>query len=370
MALRARGHKVTGSDNEVYPPMSTMLESAGIELMRGYKPENLPADGALCIVGNALSRGNAEVEALLERKMPYSSLPELLRREILQAKRNFVVTGTHGKTTTTSMLAWLLEHGGKDPGFLIGGVPENFTSGARFNDSDCFVIEGDEYDTAFFDKRSKFLQYLPECVIVNNIEFDHADIFSSIEDILKMFRLLLRLVPRNGRVLLNGDEETCRSLLQNCPAPAVTVGTGEHCDFRIAITHAAENHTDFTIHGVTFTVPMTGEINVRNAAMAVCAARFAGLSDDVIRAGLAAFKGVRRRQTERGSTHGVRIVDDFGHHPTAIRETLRGLRQKYPGARLWALFEPRSNTSRRNLLQNELIEALLWEAERTPAPLP
>ena len=358
MALRARGHTVTGSDNNVYPPMSTMLESCGIELMIGYQPENLPADGALCIVGNALSRGNPELEALLERKLSYASLPELLRREILAGKSNFVVSGTHGKTTTTSMLAWLLEHGGKNPGFLIGGVPDNFTSGACFNDSDYFVIEGDEYDTAFFDKRSKFLQYLPECVIVNNIEFDHADIFNSIEDILKMFRLLLRIVPRNGRVLLNGDEETCRSLIKDCPAPVATVGTGAQCDFRIKITKAAEDHTDFTINDVPFNVPMTGEINVRNAAMAVCAARFGRLNDDVIRAGLVEFKGVRRRQTESGTAHGVRIVDDFGHHPTAIRETLRGLRQKYPGARLWALFEPRSNTSRRNLLQNELIEAL------------
>ena len=358
-ALSRIGHKVTGSDQNVYPPMSTMLERAGILLMSGFRAENLPADADVIVIGNAMSRGNPEVEAVLDRKLPYTSLPELLRREVLQGRRNFVVTGTHGKTTTTSMLTWLLEHAGKNPGHLIGGVPENFGGGgARFSDSDFFVIEGDEYDTAFFDKRSKFVHYLPEVVIVNNIEFDHADIFGSIDDILRTFSHLLRIVPRNGHVFVNGDEATCRSLTAGCPAPIVTVGTGEDCEFRIRITDAAPQHTGFDLNGIAFRVPMVGEFNVRNAAMAICAARFAGLSDEQIRAAFLEFKGVRRRQTERGTTHGVKIIDDFGHHPTAIRETLRGLRQKYAGARLWALFEPRSNTSRRNLLQNELIEAL------------
>ncbi|WP_050029850.1 UDP-N-acetylmuramate:L-alanyl-gamma-D-glutamyl-meso-diaminopimelate ligase [Verrucomicrobium sp. BvORR034] len=357
-AFRQLGHKITGSDNAVYPPMSTMLESHGIEIASGYKAENLPDDADMYVVGNAVSRGNPEVEALLERKLPYTSLPELLKWEVMQGKRNFVVSGTHGKTTTTSILTWLLEHAGKNPGYLIGGVPDNFDVGARYSDSECFVIEGDEYDTAFFDKRSKFLHYLPEAVIVNNIEFDHADIFNTLDDILLTFSRLLRVVPRNGKVFLNGDEANCRKLLEACPAPAVTVGTGEDCEVRLRVTSAAPEHTDFELNGVAFRLPMVGEFNARNAAMAICVARFAGLSDSDIRAALLEFRGVKRRQTERGKVHGITIIDDFGHHPTAIRETLRGLRQKYPQSRLWALFEPRSNTSRRNTLQGELIDAL------------
>lgn len=357
-AFRQLGHKITGSDNAVYPPMSTMLESHGIEIASGYKAENLPEDADMYVVGNAVSRGNPEVEALLDRKLPYTSLPELLKWEVMQGKRNFVVSGTHGKTTTTSILTWLLEHAGKNPGYLIGGVPDNFDVGARYTDSEYFVIEGDEYDTAFFDKRSKFLHYLPEAVIVNNIEFDHADIFNTLDDILLTFSRLLRVVPRNGKVFLNGDEANCRKLLEACPAPAVTVGTGEDCEVRLRVTSAAPEHTDFELNGVAFRLPMVGEFNARNAAMAICVARFAGLSDNEIRAALLEFRGVKRRQTERGKVHGITIIDDFGHHPTAIRETLRGLRQKYPQSRLWALFEPRSNTSRRNTLQGELIDAL------------
>ncbi len=357
-ALREMGHTITGSDQKVYPPMSTMLEKLGIRLTEGYRPENLPAGADCIVVGNAISRGNAEVEAVLERRLPYTSLAELLRREVLQGRRNFVVTGTHGKTTATSILAWLFEHAGRKPGYLIGGVPDNFAVGARFEPSELFVIEGDEYDTAFFDKRSKFIHYLPECVIVNNLEMDHVDIFDSIKDIQREFSRMLRLVPRTGRVFLNGDEENCRSLINDCPAPLSTVGTSEGCEIKISITDAAAEHTDFTVNGEKFRVPMIGEFNMRNAAMAVCAARHAGLTDVQIRAALPSFKGVRRRQTEWGTVRGIRIIDDFGHHPTAIRETLRGLRQRFRGARLWALFEPRSNTSRRNLLQDQLIAAL------------
>lgn len=358
-ALSKQGHKVTGSDDKVYPPMSTILEEAGIEIMRGYKPENLPEGADVYVVGNAISRGNPELEALLDRKLPYTSLPSLLRREVIQGKRSFVVTGTHGKTTTTSILTWLLEANEKNPGYLIGGVPDNFSVGARFTDSDYFVIEGDEYDTAFFDKRSKFVHYLPEAVIVNNIEFDHADIFDTIEDIKKSFSHLLRIVPRNGRIFINGDEETCRGLIAKCPVKPETVGLSAHNEHRIVITEAAPEHTDFELNGVPFRLPMVGEFNVRNAAMAICVAHFAGLSDGEIRTALLTFKGVKRRQTERGTTaSGIKIIDDFGHHPTAIRETLKGLKQRYPQQRLWAIFEPRSNTSRRNTLQGDLIEAL------------
>lgn len=356
VALRTLGHRITGSDEKVYPPMSDVLRAAGIGLSEGYKPENLPEGADLYVVGNAISRGNEELETVLERRLPYVSMAELLRREVIQGKRSFVVSGTHGKTTTTTLLAWILEHAGRNPGFMIGGVPANFDSGARFNHGEFFVIEGDEYDTAYFDKRSKFLHYLPECVIVNNIEFDHADIFGSLDEILLTFQRLLNSVPRNGLVLLNGDDANCLSLKSY--APVRTVGLGEGCSERLRLTGGDGEGTDFEINGVAFRVPMIGEFNVRNAAMAVCAARHAGLSDAEIRDALMAFKGIRRRQQVRGEAGGVTVVDDFGHHPTAIRETLRGMRQKYPGRRLWAVFEPRSNTSRRNLMQNELGEAL------------
>lgn len=358
LALRQQGHSVTGSDNAVYPPMSTLLEDSGITLKKGYKAENLPADADVYVVGNAISRGNEEVEELLERKAPLESMAGLLKRYVIQGKRSFVVTGTHGKTTTTSLLAWLFESAGRNPGFMIGGVPDNFGMGARFNDSPFFVIEGDEYDTAFFDKRSKFLHYLPECAIVNNVEFDHADIFKDLDEIILAFQRMTLQVPRSGLVLINGDCANSLQVKAKCPAPTRTVGMGPDCEECIAITGTRPDSTDFTINGVPFTVPLIGEFNARNAAMAVCAARFGGVEDEDIRIGLSTFKGVLRRQTECGEKNGIKVIDDFGHHPTAIRETLKGLRQRYPGKRLWAVFEPRSNTSRRKVLQNELIEAL------------
>jgi UDP-N-acetylmuramate: L-alanyl-gamma-D-glutamyl-meso-diaminopimelate ligase len=356
VAMRQLGYKISGSDEKVYPPMSDVLRDAGIMVTEGYSAASLPPDADLYVVGNAISRGNEELEVMLERRLPYTSMAEMLRREVIQGKRSFVVSGTHGKTTTTTMLAWIFENAGRKPGYMIGGVPENLPSGARFNHGDLFVIEGDEYDTAYFDKRSKFLHYLPECAIVNNIEFDHADIFRDLDEIRLTFQRLLNSVPRNGLVLLNGDDQNCLSLKSY--APVKTVGLGEGCSERIVITTAEPDTTGFTLNGAAFRVPMIGEFNVRNAAMCVCAARHAGLTDDEIRAGLESFRGVRRRQTVRGEVNGITVIDDFGHHPTAIRETLRGFRQKYPGRRLWAVFEPRSNTSRRNVLQGELIEAL------------
>lgn len=356
VAMRQLGYRISGSDEKVYPPMSDVLRDAGISVTEGYKGSNLPSDADLFVVGNAISRGNEELEVMLERRLPYTSMAEMLRHEVIQGKRSFVISGTHGKTTTTTMLSWILEHAGRNPGYMIGGVPENLTSGARFNHSEFFVIEGDEYDTAYFDKRSKFLHYLPECAIVNNIEFDHADIFRDLDDILLTFQRLLNSVPRNGLVLLNGDDPNCLSLKSY--APTQKIGLGDACDEKIVITAANPESTCFTLNGVPFTIPMIGEFNVRNAAMCICAARHAGLSDDQIRSGLATFLGVRRRQTVRAEVNGITIIDDFGHHPTAIRETLRGFRQKYPNRRLWAVFEPRSNTSRRNVLQAQLIEAL------------
>ncbi|MFN5961256.1 MAG: UDP-N-acetylmuramate:L-alanyl-gamma-D-glutamyl-meso-diaminopimelate ligase [Verrucomicrobiota bacterium] len=359
-AMKERGFRITGSDSAVYPPISTFLESRGIALERGYRSANIPAKADVIVVGNAISRGNEELEEVLNRKLRYVSMPEVLKEQFLRGKRNFVVTGTHGKTTTTSLLTWLLHAGGLNPSYLIGGVPRNFDGGARFTDSDFFVLEGDEYDTAFFDKRSKFLHYLPEVLIVNNVEFDHADIFENLEAIKKSFRLLLRVVPRNGVIFANGDDENVRDVIQNAPAPVVTVGFGPENNHRITDVVYGEESTSFTINAQRYTVPMNGDYNVRNAAMAVSAAEFAGLAPVKIAKALTQFRGVARRQDLRGEVNGVKVIDDFGHHPTAIKDTTTALKRRYnaAGGKMIAIFEPRSNTTRRKVFQRELALAL------------
>lgn len=357
VALRALGYAVSGSDQKVYPPMSDVLREAGITLTEGYKAENLPKNADLYIVGNAISRGNEELETLLERKLPYVSMAELLKREVIQGKRSFVVSGTHGKTTTTTMLAWIFEHAGRDPGFMIGGVPENFTSGARFTHSDLFVIEGDEYDTAFFDKRSKFLHYLPELVIVNNIEFDHADIYRDLDEIKTSFRRLLNIVPGEGMVLVNADDPASVDVARTCPAPIVEVGFSPNAGHHILEPEQGKNGSSFGLFGTRFEVPLLGQFNIRNAAMAASAAHFYGVPVDVIGSALASFAGIKRRQEVRGVVKGITVIDDFGHHPTAIRETLSALRSRYSPGKIWAVFEPRSNTTRRNIFQHDLPKA-------------
>lgn len=357
-AMRDQGYTVTGSDNDVYPPMSTFLEEKGIVLTKGYRAENLPASADLIVIGNAISRGNPELEAVLNRKLYYLSLPETLKQFFLRGKHNLVVTGTHGKTTTTSMLTWILKEAGLNPAFMIGGIARNLGRGSSLHDSKHFVIEGDEYDTAFFDKRSKFVHYLPELVIVNNIEFDHADIFRDLDEIKLSFRRLLNIVPENGMVLINGDDPNCIDVAQNCRAALVEVGMSKNCARRICEVAYAGSGSEFTLHDTRFSLRLGGEFNVRNAAMAVSAAHFYGISLDKIRDALASFDGVLRRQEVRGTVRGITVIDDFGHHPTAIAQTLRGLRHQYPGRRLWAVFEPRSNTTRRAVFQDELPRAL------------
>lgn len=357
-AMHAKGFTVTGSDENVYPPMSTFLEEQGIQIFPGYKAENIPETAEVIVIGNAISRGNEEAEAALERKLLYVSLPEVLKEHFLRGRRNLVVSGTHGKTTTSSLLAWLLKSADVDPSHMIGGIPRNLGKGAAFTDSDFVVLEGDEYDTAFFDKRSKFLHYLPEVVIVNNIEFDHADIYDSLDEIKLTFRRLLNIVPRNGIAYVNGDCTNSLDVSQNAPAPIKTVGLGEHCDLRITEIDYGSEQTSFQLDGETYTLPMAGEFNVRNAAMAVCAARFSGFSPDQIRAGLISFEGIARRQEVRGIAAGVRVIDDFAHHPTAIGLAVDSLRQQYPDSRMWVIFEPRSNTTRRNIFQDELAASL------------
>ena len=356
-AMRQRGYKITGSDQGIYPPMSTFLEDQGIELSAGFKPENIPAGTDTVVVGNAISRGNPELESVLDRKLLYTSLPEVLKHHFLHGKRNLVVTGTHGKTTTASLLTWILESAGKHPSHMIGGIPRNLGQGARFTDSEFTVLEGDEYDTAFFDKRSKFHHYLPEVVIANNIEFDHADIFKDIDEIKLSFKRLLNIVPHNGQVFINADDPNCLDVAANCPAPVATVGFAGDADQRIEIIEYRPGETEFSLDGETFVLKMDGEYNVRNAAMAIAAAAFAGLSWDEIRSGIDSFEGIARRQDIRGEVNGIKVIDDFGHHPTAIKGAIAGFRQRFPGARLWALFEPRSNTTKRKVSQHTLPAA-------------
>ena len=358
-ALRDQGFAVTGSDEDIYPPMSTFLEEKGIALSKGYRPENLPADAELIVIGNAIRRGNPEVEAVLNRKLPYCSLPEVLKFFFLRGRHNLVVTGTHGKTTTTSLLAWVLQSAGLSPGYMIGGLPNNLGQGAHFNTSPYYVIEGDEYDTAFFDKRSKFIHYLPELLIINNIEFDHADIYKNIDEIKLSFRRLVNIVPGNGLILYNADDPHCVDVVAAAQCARMPVGLGAPAhEGRIEDIRYESGATRFRLSGEEFSTPMMGEFNVRNCAMAIAAARFYQLGSETIRRGLETFTGVRRRQELRGTANGIKVVDDFGHHPTAIHETLRGLRQLHgKGGKLWALFEPRSNSTRRAVFQDQLAGA-------------
>jgi len=356
-ALQDRGFKVTGSDENVYPPMSNFLQEKGITAKEGYRAENIPADADVVVIGNAMKRGNPEVEAVLNRKLFYLSLPEVLKNYFLRGRHNLVVTGTHGKTTTTALLAWIMEKAGRKPGYLIAGLPKNFGQGARLNDSKYFVIEGDEYDTAFFDKRSKFIHYLPELLIVNNIEFDHADIFKDLDEIKLSFRRLLNIVPQNGMVLLNGDDPNCVEVAKDCLAQMVEVGFSKNCAERIRDVAYSSAGSRFKLGEETFEIPLIGEFNVHNAAMAVMAARFYDVPTAKIYSALKSFAGVARRLEVRGEVRGVKVIDDFGHHPTAVAHTLEALRHSYRGQRLWAVFEPRSNTTRRAVFQEQLPEA-------------
>jgi len=357
-ALCERDFKVTGSDENVYPPMSLFLEKKGVALKEGYRAENIPTDADVVVIGNAMKRGNPEVEAVLSRKLLYLSLPEVLKNYFLRGRHNLVVTGTHGKTTTTALLTWIMEKAGRKPGYLIGGLPKNLGQGARLNDSEYFVIEGDEYDTAFFDKRSKFIHYLPELLIVNNIEFDHADIFNDLEEIKLSFERLLNIVPQNGMVLLNGDDANCVEVAKDCLAQMIEVGFSKNCAQRIRDLAYSSDGSSFRLGEETFEIPLIGEFNVRNAAMAATAARFYDVPKAKIDSAFKSFSGIARRQEVRGEARGVKVIDDFGHHPTAIAHTLQALRHRYPGHRLWAVFEPRSNTTRRAVFQQQLPDAL------------
>jgi UDP-N-acetylmuramate: L-alanyl-gamma-D-glutamyl-meso-diaminopimelate ligase len=358
VALREVGLFVTGSDDNVYPPMSTFLAGKGIKISNGYRPDNIPSEVDMVVVGNALCRGNPELEAVLDRKLPYRSLPETIKDFFLQGKANVVVTGTHGKTTTTSLITWIFREAGCDPGFLIGGIARDLAQGAAFGNSDYFILEGDEYDTAFFDKRSKFLHYLPETVVINNIEFDHADIFPNLDEIKTSFRRLVNIVPGRGYIFINADDPNCADVVTKSLSQVFTVGFQEQATHRITDVRYNSNGSEFTLREHQFHSSMIGEFNVRNAAMAVSVALAYRLPMAGIQSALTRFAGVARRQELRGEVNGIKVIDDFGHHPTAIRETLFALRHQYPGQKIWAIFEPRSNTTRRAIFQTALPEAL------------
>ena len=356
--LRALGHEVSGSDRAIYPPMSEQLAQAGIEVYdygdRTWLTDTLEG----VVIGNALSRGHEDVEAVLNRHLPYWSGPEILSRLLLQDRWVLAVAGTHGKTTTTSMLAWILEFAGLKPGFLIGGVPENFGVSARLGEAPFFVIEADEYDTAFFDKRSKFVHYRPRTCVLNNLEFDHADIFEDLAAIQRQFHHLVRTVPANGLIVRPAHDKALDEVLaQGCWTPVQMTGT----DLQAQVHDAAGQHFSVLWKGDLVGEvrwPLTGQHNVNNALAALLAARHAGVPLEAGVEALNGFKGGRRRQTRVGEVDGIRLIDDFAHHPTAIRTTLEGLRhQVAPGGRLIAVFEPRSNTMRMGIHRTALPQA-------------
>jgi UDP-N-acetylmuramate: L-alanyl-gamma-D-glutamyl-meso-diaminopimelate ligase len=362
---KAAGFKVTGSDLNVYPPMSTQLNALGIDFVQGYGADQLNLKPDMIVVGNALSRGSPVIEAMLDRGMPYTSGPLWLAEEVLHARHVIAVTGTHGKTTTTAMLAWILEHAGLEPGYLVGGVPGNFESSARLGKPPFFVIEADEYDTAFFDKRAKFVHYRPRTAILNNLEYDHADIYPDLASIRRQFNQLLRTVPGVGRLIVNGnDSELALTLSEGCwtPRESFALGPEAPCDWtaRIAETSAASR---FEVHFKGKAVAeiawsLIGEHNVLNALAAIGAAAQAGVAPERAAQALNLFRGVKRRMEVRGVVDGVTVYDDFAHHPTAIETTLKGLRARVGGQRILAVLEPRSNTMKLGVHREELAPSL------------
>jgi UDP-N-acetylmuramate: L-alanyl-gamma-D-glutamyl-meso-diaminopimelate ligase len=369
LLARANGHEVLGADAGIYPPMSHVLAQAGIELHEGYDAARLERlKPELVVVGNAMSRGNAEVEWLLDRRaIPFTSLPALLADFVLKGRKNIVIAGTHGKTTTTALTAFLLRENGRDPGFLIGGVPQDPPMGSHLGSAaDPFVVEGDEYDSAFFDKRSKFIHYAPHIAVMNNLEFDHADIFRDLDDVKRTFFHLSRIVPRNGWIVVNGDDANLAALGNFAWTRLVRVGVGENCDVRISGFAETADGASFTLNwkdtkwaNVKWTQP--GLYNARNAAMAATAAALAIVPDasTTLRLdALARYRGVKRRQELLVNTPRLKVIEDFGHHPTAVGEALASFRARFPGHVIHAAFEPRSNTSRRKVMEQAFMRAL------------
>jgi UDP-N-acetylmuramate: L-alanyl-gamma-D-glutamyl-meso-diaminopimelate ligase len=385
--LKAQGHRVTGSDKAFYPPMGDELKRLGIETFDGYAAEHLQPAPDVVVVGNATSRGNPEIEYALNHKLRCASLPEVLREQFIRGKHSTVVAGTHGKTTTTSLLAWTMQVGGLAPSFLIGGVAENFGASFKLTDSKHFAIEGDEYDTAYFDKGPKFLHYLPDLVILNNVEYDHADIYADLEAVKKSFRLLINLIPSNGRLIAGWDSPVVRELIERPIAPqgvwcpVESFGLETEAKWTARAVEYLPQETRFTAHCegreyAAFRTSLAGAFNVRNCLGVIAAAEHLGIERAALAEALATFKSVKRRMQVRGEAGGVTVIDDFAHHPTAVRETLLALAQKYP-QRLVAVFEPRTWASRKRIFQDDyarafgpagcVVIAALYEAYRLKA---
>ena len=349
--LQQRGYEVAGSDEHVYPPMSTYLERLRIPVLEGYTKQHLETFRPdLVVIGNAAASTNAEAAATVELDLPYTSMPEAIYQLFIRGKHSIVVTGTHGKTTTTSLMAWLLEAAGRDPGMVVGGIPVNFDQNFKLGDGPEFVIEGDEYNTAFFDKGPKFLHYHANTLLLNNVEFDHADIYPDLGAILEAFRKAVRLVAPDDVIVANGDDTNVLSLRDDAVAPWVTFGWGHGCDAFATDVEERPEGTSFTAwlggeEWYRFRTPLSGRHNVLNALADAVIARQRGVAPEVIQKGFETFRGIKRRMEVRGVERGVTVIDDFAHHPTAIATTLEGARKRYPGQRIWALFEPRSISS-------------------------
>jgi UDP-N-acetylmuramate: L-alanyl-gamma-D-glutamyl-meso-diaminopimelate ligase len=360
--LRERGHTVTGSDQDVYPPMSTQLEELGIEVKSPYHEANVPEDADLVVIGNALSRGNPEVEAVLDRRQRFTSLPALVAEEFLRRGRSLVVAGTHGKTTTTSLLAFLLAEAGQDPSFLIGGVPLDFGRSYRLGNGEAFVIEGDEYDSAFFDKRPKFVHYLPSVALIGNLEFDHADIYPDLAAVQTAFVRLLQVIPRSGLLVAGSESPALSAILGQARCRVETFGLDERADWRASEVRSGASGSRFGLvrQGRSlgeFSLSLPGAHNVRNALGALALAADCGVEPDRARGALARFRGVKRRLEKRGEVRGIAVYDDFAHHPTAVAATLEALRTLGGGGRLVAVFEPRSYTSRTRVFLHDFARA-------------
>ena len=361
--LQQRGFRVTGSDAAAYPPMSDFLLSLGIPVAQPFAEVNLTPRPDLVVVGNAISRGNVELEHVLDQRIPFCSMPQILHDEFLRGKEVLVVAGTHGKTTTTSMVSWIFQSAGLQPSFLIGGIAENFGSSFQLGEGSHFILEGDEYDTAFFDKGPKFLHYFPDSVILTSVEFDHADIYKDLDAVETAFKRLVNLVPKRGRIIAFDTGASVERCIARAFCPIERYGSAGTGGWQVTNLRLEPTITSWTIlrdgrPWADFSFNLAGEYNVWNATAASAMAADYGISKDVIAAALKSFTSVKRRLEVRAEVNGITIIEDFAHHPTAIAGTLKALRSRYPGARLWAILEPRSNTLRRNILQNDLAKSL------------
>jgi UDP-N-acetylmuramate: L-alanyl-gamma-D-glutamyl-meso-diaminopimelate ligase len=361
--LQAQGYRVTGSDENVYPPMSTYLERIGIDVLSGYRKEHLTPRPDLVVVGNAVSRTNPEAQAMLEQAIGHISFPEAIGQFLIGSRNSLVVAGTHGKTTTSALCAWVLTRAGLEPGFFVGGVPTNFGSGWKVGNGNDVILEGDEYDTAFFDKGPKFLHYRPRNVILTSVEFDHADIYRDLEHLKSAFRRLAEAIPADGRLVVCHDYPAAMEVARRARCPVTTYGEADAAEWRAINIVMREGRCFFEpcfngrSEGV-LEASVIGRHNIQNALAVYVMARILGLERSRLLDGFSSFSGVKRRQEILGERNGILVIDDFAHHPTAVRETINAFRAAYPGRRLWAVFEPRSNTSRRNIFEQQFAEAL------------